>query len=96
MPDTNTKVDHELLTKGVVHLFHSLFSEILDILSSRFPHRSGDKSQNEAEYNAIRAKILRSGNNKLRELPEILSDYKVTKERDTEVEVLTVGKSIEK
>ena len=71
------------LIEDVVRLFHSHFSEVLDILSSRFPHTKGDESINEKEFNGLRAKVLRSGNNKLRKLPEIVSDYSVMKVRDT-------------
>jgi hypothetical protein len=85
------KTDGEILTEDIVRLFHSHFSESLDILSSRFPHRHGDKSQNEADYSGLRAKILRSGNNKLRDLPRILSDYEVVKVRDTVVETKSVS-----
>lgn len=89
------KTDGEILTEDIVRLFHSHFSESLDILSSRFPHRHGDGSQNEADYGGLRAKVLRSGNNKLRDLPRILSDYQVVKVRDTVVETRTVSGKIE-
>ena len=89
------KTDEVILAEDVVRLFHLHFSESLDILSSRFPHRQGDRSQNETEYNGLRAKILRSGNNKLRDLPKIFSDYRIIKVRDTVTEIKTIASAMQ-
>ena len=86
--------DAPLLEGDIVRLFNSHFKETLDILSSRFPHVSGDNSQNEVEFKGLRAKVLRSGNNKLRKLPEILTDFSIIKTFDTVVETKEVNTPI--
>lgn len=78
--------DSRCLMDEIVRLFNSHFKETLDIMSSRFAHIPGDKSQNEVEFKGLRAKILRSGNNKLRQLPGILTDFNIVKTHDTVVE----------
>jgi hypothetical protein len=88
-----TMTDNIILCNDVVRLFHSHFNEVLDILSSRFPHTKGDNSINEKEFNGLRSKVLRSGNNKIRMLPEILADYQVVKTTDTVVEKMILIKT---
>lgn len=83
--------DASLLEAELVRLFNAHFKEVLDILSSRFPHVSGDNSQNEVEFKGLRAKVLRSGNNKLRKLPDVLKDFNVIKTHDTVVETKEVN-----
>ena len=78
--------DSRLLQDEVVRLFNSHFKEVLDTLSSRFPHMKDDGSQNEIEFKGLRAKVLRSGNNKLRQLPGIFADFTIVKSFDTVVE----------
>jgi hypothetical protein len=80
--------DSELLTE-ISGLFHSLFSDMLNMLSARFPHSKGDGSSNEKEYLAMRAKVLRSGNDKLRQIPKILCEYDF--ERNTVKSTVNVG-----
>ena len=88
----NTQTDdRRLLQDDVVRLFHSHFSEVLDILSARFPHIKDDGSQNEIEYAGLRAKVLRSGNNKLRQLPSLMADFNITKTHETIVETVQVN-----
>lgn len=79
------------LNDAIVHLFNAHMSEVLDILSSRFPHIKGDGSVNEVEFQGLRAKVLRSGNNKIRKLPETLGMFKVTQVFDQAVERITVN-----
>lgn len=75
-----TKTGNEMLEQDVARLFNSFFGEVLDILSSRFPHIKDDESQNEREFLCLRSKILRCGNNKIRQnLPEILRNFEVKK-----------------
>jgi hypothetical protein len=83
--------DSSLLKDEVVRLFNSHFKETLDVLSSRFAHIPGDNSQNELEFKGLRAKILRSGNNKLRQLPDCLADFCIVKTHDTVVETTSVN-----
>ena len=83
--------DSRLLEDEVVRLFNAHLRETLDILSSRFAHIPGDKSQNELEFKGLRAKILRSGNNKMRQLPSLINDYNVIKTHDTVVETKEVN-----
>ena len=82
--------DSLALQEAIVRLFNSHFAEVLDILSSRFPHVRGDNSMNELEFRGLRAKVLRSGNNKIRILPEILQDFSVHQIMETEIEVKAV------
>jgi hypothetical protein len=91
----STASDRLLLQESVSRLFKSHFSEVLDMLSSRFPHVKGDKSQNELEFNGLRAKILRSGNNKIRQIPDVMSDFDIVKARETVVETVSVGTPVE-
>lgn len=79
---------------SVVRLFNSHMAEVLDILSSRFPHRRGDNSVNEQEFQGLRAKVLRSGNNKIRSLPDVLNDFEIVKVYDTVVTTLSVNQPV--
>ena len=87
--------DGNLLAEAVVRLFHSHFSDTLNTLSARFPHRPEDNSVNEAEFQGLRAKVLRSGNNKLRQLPEMFADFEVIKVRDTVVEQIDISTKVQ-
>lgn len=83
--------DGSLLLEEVSRLFNSYFGEVLNILSSRFPHIRGDKSDNENQFLCLRAKILRCGNDKIREiLPAIIENYEVKKVFETQVEVIDI------
>ena len=83
------------LGDAIVHLFNSHMSEVLDILSSRFPHIRGDGSVNEVEFQGLRAKVLRSGNNKIRKLPEVLSMFEIVQTFDTQVERIQVNEPVQ-
>jgi hypothetical protein len=83
--------DIKLIEQDVTRLFHNCFNGILDALSMRFPHTRDDGSSNEAEYKAIRAKILRIGNDQLRILPKVLSAYCVQKVADVEIQVKNIN-----
>jgi len=82
----NLTADGKLLEDSVRRLFNKLLSETLDVLSSRFPHVKDDGSQNETEFLGLRSKILRLGNNKIREIPEILRDFTTVHTHETVVE----------
>lgn len=83
------------LSDDVSRLFNLLFGDILNILSSRFPHTRGDGSRNEKEFLGLRSKILRGGNNILRnELPKVVSNYDVVKKYDEQTETVSVGQKI--
>ena len=83
--------DAGLLHDELIRLFNLYMSEVLDILSSRFPHTRNDKSVNECEFQGLRAKVLRCGNNKIRLLPEIVNDYDVVKVSETFVHKVNVN-----
>lgn len=92
---TTTMTDGQrALGLSVVRLFNSHMAEVLDILSSRFPHRRGDKSLNEQEFQGLRAKVLRSGNNKIRSLPEVLNDFEIVQVFDTVITKHNVGQPV--
>jgi len=90
--DSKNKADSLELQNEIVRLFHSHFCEVLNILSVKFPHEKGDGSQNEIDFKVLRAKILRSGNNKIRELNEILADYSIVKVVDTVIKKINLVK----
>lgn len=83
---TNLADDSVLVEDAVTRLFNKLLSEVLDVMSSRFPHVKGDGSMNEVEFLGLRSKVLRLGNNKIREIPEITKDFLIVKTHDTIVE----------
>lgn len=93
--DSNFKADiaddAELLQDELIRLFNLYMSEVLDVLSSRFPHTRNDKSVNECEFQGLRAKVLRCGNNKIRLLPEIIKDYTVAKTSQTFVHKVDIN-----
>jgi|SaaInlV_100m_DNA_2_1039680.scaffolds.fasta_scaffold109492_1 hypothetical protein len=95
-PDKVLADDSVLLQEQVVRLFNSLFSDALNIISIRFPHSRGDGSEHETDFKCLRAKILRSGNNKLRKLAEVLGDYKIIKVYDTVVEKVEINTAVQK
>lgn len=82
------------LNDAIVHLFNAHMSEVLDILSSRFPHIKGDGSTNEVEFQGLRAKVLRSGNNKIRKLPDVLRQFTIVQLYDSEVEQIAVNEPV--
>ena len=72
------------LQDDLPRLFNSFFGEVLNILQIRFPHKRGDGSENESQFLCLRSKILRCGNDKLRDsLPKILNEYDVINRYDT-------------
>jgi len=90
------KSDGLLMQEAITRLFNSHFSEVLDILSSRFPHTKGDGSANEVEFQGLRAKVLRSGNNKIRRMPEVFKNYVVCKiTEDAQVETVKVATPVQ-
>jgi hypothetical protein len=90
------KSDGLLMQEAITRLFNSHFSEVLDILSSRFPHTKGDGSANEVEFQGLRAKILRSGNNKVRKMPEVFKQYVICKVfEDAKVEEVRVATPVQ-
>ena len=87
----NETGDAKLAEQDITRLFHNCFNGVLDALSMRFPHTRDDGSANEAEYKAIRAKILRIGNDQLRILPKVLSAYRVQKVADVDIQVKSIN-----
>lgn len=88
--DTVITDDSSLLTGAIVRLFNQHFSEVLDVLSARFPHIAGDGSQNETEFQALRKKILRSGNNKIRKLPLAMKNYTIVQTHESDTLVMDI------
>jgi hypothetical protein len=76
-------------------VFNSYFGNVLDVLSARFPHVKGDGSNNEHQFMCLRSKILRAGNDKIRnDLVSIIKNYNVKKIYDTNVKKISVGQRI--
>ena len=87
--------DNDTLYKEISSLFNSYFGNVLDILSARFPHIKGDNSENEHQFMCLRSKILRAGNDKIRNnLFDIIKNYNVSKEYETNVKKITIGQKV--
>lgn len=71
-------VSEELKT-SIKESYEMLFHQTLTFMEISFPHEKGDGSENEKRFNIIRAKILRSGNDKIRELEKLMGKYIVFK-----------------
>lgn len=59
--------------------FQDMIWQTLTYLEIAFPHEKGDGTANEKQYKAIRQKVLRIGNNNIRELDSIFDSYVVLK-----------------
>src|SRR3990167_1917844 len=57
--------------------YEDFWWELLTYLELSFPHAKGDNSDNEKRFNVIRSRILRLGNNKVRDLEKIFQSYVV-------------------
>ena len=92
----NEKVnDNDILYSEISSLFNSYFGNVLDILSARFPHIKGDCSENEHQFMCLRSKILRAGNDKIRnELVSIVRNYNAKKIYNTSVKKIDIGQRI--
>lgn len=84
--------DNDILYNEISSLFNSYFGNVLDILSARFPHIKGDCSENEHQFMCLRSKILRTGNDKIRnELVSIVRNYNAKKIYNTSVKKIDIG-----
>ena len=89
--------DNDILYRDIVSLFNSYFGDVLDILSARFPHVKGDGSINEHQFICLRSKILRSGNDKIRNgLVDIVRNYYAKKMFNTDIRKISVGQRVKK
>ena len=86
---------NDILYSEISSLFNSYFGNVLDILSARFPHVKGDGSDNEHQFMCLRSKILRTGNDKIRnELVSILKNYDTRKIYNTSVSKINIGQRV--
>lgn len=85
------KFENEEVKRQIESRIKEMFSQLLVYLEISLPHEKGDSSDNEKRFNTIRSKILRSGNDTIRSLDDILrgiimlkaGDYNiVTKDND--------------
>ena len=87
--------NNDILYSDIVSLFNSYFGDVLNILSARFPHIKGYGSINEHQFMCLRSKILRSGNDKIRnDLVDIIRNYYVKKVFNTDVRKINVGQKV--
>jgi len=93
--DVTQMDDSASLKDAIVHLFNSHFSDVLNMISFIFPHQRGDGSDNEKLFMTYRSKILRSGNNKVRDLDEVIKEYAVKKIMDVETTEIPVGQKVQ-
>lgn len=63
------------LKKLLAKRFEDMLWQTLTFMEVSFPHKKGDGSANENSYNTIRSKILRIGNDNIRELDTILDSF---------------------
>ncbi len=54
-----------------------LFRNNLSLLEIVFPHDKGDNSENEKDFNTLRSRILRAGNDTVRDLDKIFESFVV-------------------
>lgn len=55
--------------------YQELFRQNLSLLEVVFPHEKGDNSENEKTFNSLRSKILRAGNDAVRDLDSIFDSF---------------------
>ncbi len=55
--------------------YQDIFKQSLFLLEVAFPHSKGDGSDNEKTFTLLRSKILRIGNDAVRELDDIFNSY---------------------
>lgn len=73
IPGNSNKELRDVLAKR----FNDVFWQALSLLEVAFPHDKGDGSENEKKFNAIRGKVLRVGNDAVRDLDPLLESYVV-------------------
>lgn len=69
----------EELRSQIKETYESMMHQTLTFMEISFPHEKGDGSENEKRFNIIRSKILRSGNDRIRDLEKMFSKYVVFK-----------------
>lgn len=87
--------NNEELKRLLAKRFEDMLWQTLTFMEVSFPHKRGDGSSNENSYNTIRSKILRIGNDNIRELDSILEsfiafklfEYKKVKNPDIETQI---------
>lgn len=67
------------LEENLKSSFQDMMWQILTFLEVALPHEKGDGSNEEKKYKTIRQKILRIGNNNIRELNNLFNSYIVLK-----------------
>ena len=73
-----SEVDKQKLVEQLSQLFEGFFGETLNYIEVALPFersQNGQKSENEIQYGLLRSKILRAGNDKIRDMKDVLSDY---------------------
>ncbi len=73
--------DHLFLQAALAQRFEELFNEVLGAVEIALPPQNG-VSQN--SFKVLRSRVLRAGNNKIREMKELLGDYLVVRAFDHE------------
>lgn len=87
--------NNDILYMEISQMMKLFFGDVLNILSTRFPHVRGDNSSNEHQFLCLRSKILRAGNDKIRkDLLDIINDYDVKKRRETSIQTVMVGQKV--
>ncbi len=87
--------NNDELKKLLAKRFEDMLWQTLTFMEVAFPFKRGDGSANENSYNTIRSKILRIGNDNIRELDTILEsfaafklfEYKKVKTPDIDVQI---------
>ncbi len=63
------------LKEIVANLIREVFRHDLSLLEIVYPHQKGDNSENEKSFNTLRGRILRSGNDAVRELDHVFDSF---------------------
>ena len=74
-PENSNDEVEDILKKD----FQDVMWHVLMLLEVDFPHKKGDGSYEEKQFNTIRPKILRAGNDKIRNLESLLDSYAILK-----------------
>jgi hypothetical protein len=75
LPENSNAEVQNILKKEI----QDVMWQVLIYVEIAFPHEKGDGTDNEKTFNTIRPKILRVGNNKIRNLEKLFESYATLK-----------------
>ena len=82
--------DRVHLEEALSHLFEDFFGQVLNYMEIALPYsRNGQTSENQAQFTLLRSKVLRDGNDKIREMKLLFGDYLVKKVYESKRTIIT-------